>query len=89
MTIRRDARHAKNQILEQLTALRDEGRVQLHLLSLDAKERWDELEERISKLEREADQEGDKAVEVLKHTAHELTRAVGDFMTKHMNHSAR
>lgn len=88
MSIKREARHAKQQILEQLTALRDEGKVQLHLLSLDAKKRWGEIEEQINKLEFQADQEGEKAVGVLKETANELTHSLNEFMTKHMTRSA-
>lgn len=88
MSMKREARHAKQQILEQLTTLRDEGKVQLHLLSLDAKKRWSELEEQINGLERQTDQEGDKAVGVLKEAASELARALNDFMTKHMDRSA-
>lgn len=87
MTMKRESRRVKHQILEQLTALRDEGKVQLHLLSLDARQSWQELEKRINKLEAEADQQGEKASALLKEKAHDLTKILSDFMARHMNHS--
>lgn len=87
MSMRNESRRVKHQILEQLTALRDEGKVQLHLLSLDARKGWSELEKRIEKLESEADRQGEKATELLKDAAHELTQTLSDFMAEHLNHS--
>jgi CBS domain-containing protein len=85
MSFKRDTRRAKKEILEQLSALRDEGRVQLHLLSLDAKQRWLELEKQVTKLEASLDQEGEKAAEVLQQAAHDLRQKLTDFMTQHLN----
>jgi len=76
MSLKRESRRVKHQILEQVTSLRDEGRVQLHLLSLDARRGWNELEKQIDKLELEAEREGAKAAELLKQTAYELSRAL-------------
>jgi CBS domain-containing protein len=87
MSMKSESRRVKHQILEQLTALRDEGKVQLHLLSLDARQGWQELEKRINKLESDADQQGEKLTELLKQTAHELTQSMTTFMAKHMNHT--
>lgn len=87
MSITKEARRAKHQILEQLVALRDEGKLQLHLLSLDAKQRWRELEAQVDLLELRADQEGEKAALALKEAASELTRSLNDFMTKYLTHS--
>ena len=87
MSVKRESRRVKHQILEQLTALRDEGRVQLHLLSLDARRSWNELEKQIDKLELEAERGGARAADLLKQGAYELTRDVNGFMAKHMNHS--
>jgi CBS domain-containing protein len=88
MSIKKDARHAKRQILEQLTALRDEAKLQLHLLSLDARKRWSELDGEIDALEARADREGEKATEALRETAHALTRTVSEFVTSQLNHSS-
>jgi CBS domain-containing protein len=87
MSISKEARRAKHQIFEQLVALRDQGKLQLHLLSLDAKKRWSELEEQADSLEARADQEGEKALGALKEAANELTRTLNDFMTRHLGHS--
>jgi CBS domain-containing protein len=87
MSMKSESRRVKHQILEQLTSLRDEGKVQLHLLSLDARQHWSELEKQVSELESAADRGGEKATELLKQTAHELTRSLNEFMAKHMNHS--
>ncbi len=74
MSIETDLRHASKQALEQLTALRDEARVQLHLLSLDARKRWDQLETEVDELETRANREGEKATDAIKQTAHKLTQ---------------
>ncbi len=88
MSINRDVRHAKKRALEQLTALRDEAKLQLHLLSRDARQRWDELEKQVDELEVRAAREGEKAAEGVKGTVHELTRIVSDFMAKQLNHAS-
>lgn len=87
MSVTSESRRVKHQIMQQLTALRDEGKVQLHLLSLDARQRWNELEKQIDKLEAETEREGAKAADALKQAAQQLTRNLNDFMAKHMNHA--
>lgn len=85
MSIKTDARHAKNQILEQLTALRDEARLQLHLLSLDARQRWIQLEAEIDALEKRANRDGEKAAEALREAAHALSRTLTEFVASQMH----
>lgn len=87
MSIKTEARHAKNQILEQLTALRDEAKVQLHLLSLDARGRWSELDAEISALEKRANRDGEKATEALREAAHGLTRSLSEFVASQLKGS--
>jgi len=41
----------KTEVLNDLARLRDEARVQLHLLSMDARKRWDSLEKELTVLE--------------------------------------
>jgi len=82
MSLHTDLRHAKNRTIEQLTALRDEARVQLHLLSKDARQRWDELETEIEVLETRANRDGEKATDALKTATHQLTQI------NQLNHSA-
>lgn len=87
MSIKSNLRHAKREAIERLTALRDEARVQLHLLSIDARGHWDELEREIAAIEEQASREGEKASEALQETAQRLTRTLTDLMVTQMNHS--
>lgn len=88
MSLKTDVRHAKRQALEQLLALRDEAKLQLHLLSMDARKRWNELEKEIVALEERANREGEKAADTLIDTAQGLTRTLNELMTRQVNHSA-
>lgn len=88
MSIKADARRAKHQFLEQLTVLRDQAKLQLHLLSLDARQRWSELEAEIEALENRANRDGEKAGEALRETAHGLTRTLNEFVANQINNSA-
>lgn len=87
MSIKKDLKHAGRRALEQLQALRDEAKVQLHLLGMDARRVFAELEAQIAKLEERANQGGDDALESLKTGTHELTLALNEFMTTHVNAS--
>ena len=88
MTINKEARHAKKQVMQQLTALRDEAKLQFHLLSLDARKRWNELETEINELEERANRDGEKAAETLKEAAHGLVRTLSEFMASHAVNSS-
>lgn len=48
-------------ILTDLTALKDEARIQLHLLSMDARDRWQELQKELSTLEQTLNKTGENA----------------------------
>lgn len=87
MSIKKDARHAERRALEQLLALRDEAKLQVHLLGMDARRVFAELESQITTLQERVDREGDRALESLKTAVHELTRATNSFMTTHVNAS--
>jgi CBS domain-containing protein len=87
MSIKRDVAQAKQLALSQLARLRDEARVKLHLLSLDTRQRWSELDSAIGALETRANQEGEKATDLFAESARELTRAVGEFMVNQMSSS--
>jgi hypothetical protein len=49
------------QIVDELTSLRDEIRVQLHLAGMDAKDEWARLETRLHALEEQLDGGATKA----------------------------
>ena len=87
MSIKRDLRHAKREVIERLTALRDEAKVQIHLLSMDARSHWDNLEREIGALEEQANRQGERGTQVLEDAAQRLTRSLTNFMATQMNHS--
>jgi CBS domain-containing protein len=87
MSLTKDLRHAKRAALEQLTALRDEAKLQLHLLSLDARARWHNLEREIAALEELAYRDGEKAAEALQETAQRLTGSLNELMASHASRS--
>jgi len=85
MSIKNDVRQVKNQALSQLASMRDEAKLRLHLLSLDARKRWDELEAAFLTLEQRANQEGEKASELLNENVNKLSRSFADFITNQMS----
>ena len=87
MSVKKDLRHAKRAAVEQLAALRDEAKLQLHLLSMDARTRWHDLERDIAALEEQANRDGEKAAEALHETAQRLTGALNELMASQANHS--
>jgi CBS domain-containing protein len=80
MSITNDVRQATRQAVQQLGSLRDQARLQLHLLSKDAQQRWTELETEIATLEERASRDGEKAAETLKETAQGLSRTLTDLV---------
>jgi CBS domain-containing protein len=87
MSIKKELRHAKREPIEELTALRDEAKLQLHLLSMDARTRWNELEREIAALEEHANRDGEKAADALQETARRLTRTLSELMAGQVNHA--
>lgn len=73
----------EREILADLTTLRDETRVQLHLLSMDARARWQKLETRVEGLERELDSRAEKMSESMAAKAHSLKQEVKAFLKEH------
>lgn len=74
--------HTKQHLLDELTAIRDKARVRIHLLSLDARDRWAEFETRIDGIEQTLKGGGERLASVSKHIL-ELRRAVGEFLAAH------
>ena len=68
--------------IENLTKARDEVRLSLHLLSMEGKKQWDELER---KVEKRVTEEADKATEATASKAQELARAVRKFVEQHVH----
>jgi len=88
MSITNDVRQVKNQALNQLASMRDEAKLRLHLLSLDARKRWDELEAAFMSLEQRGNQEGGKASEAFNENVNKLSRAFADFITSQLSASS-
>jgi CBS domain-containing protein len=65
-----------HELIQALQAARDSARVRLHLLSLEAKDRFRELEDKLSALEAKLQAGGEKAAAGASATVDELTHAM-------------
>lgn len=73
----------KSEILNDLSMLRDEGRVQLHLLSMDARKHWQALEKELSHLEEQLKSDAAKISESTVQRARTLQTSVKKFFKDH------
>jgi CBS domain-containing protein len=67
-------------LIDALSSARASARVQMHLLSLDAREGWRELESKLDNLQSKIEREGERVGENATKKARELTRSVRDFL---------
>ena len=74
--------------LDVLTAARDQVRLSLHLLSLDTRQKWDELEGKILSLENRLGQEAESISEATASAAIDLSGTVKEFVDSHVRHIA-
>lgn len=72
--------------LDTLAAARDRVRLNLHLLSLDTRKLWDELEGKILNLENKIGQEAEALSEATANAAIDLSGSVKDFVDSHVRH---
>jgi len=77
----------KNDALTELATVRDEARLQAHLLSMDARERWAALEVELDALERKLTQTGERATESAIASARALAQVVAEFFREHVPQS--
>ena len=70
--------------LEAVVAAREQMRLNLHLLSLDARQKWTELEAKILNLESKIGQEAESLSEATASAAIDLTGSVKDFVDHHV-----
>lgn len=70
--------------LAELESTRDRIRVQLHLLSMEAKDRWNDIEQRLEVFEQQAGEEATKASELTLNKAQELSRKLRAFLDEHL-----
>ncbi len=72
--------------LDTLAAARDQVRLNLHLLSLDTRQKWDELEGKILNLESKIGQEAEALSEATANAAIDLSGSVKEFVDSHVRH---
>jgi len=84
MSIHDSKARSSKQLIDALNVVRDSARLQLHLLSVEAKQRWQELESNLFDLQTKLEQGGDRiadsvtiTVKDLTHSVHELFREAG------------
>jgi len=78
----------KNEALAELAIARDEARLQAHLLSMEARERWRTLEAELDALERKLTDSGEHAAESAVASARKLTSSVVEFLKEHVQSGA-
>jgi CBS domain-containing protein len=74
---------SNNDLLRELAAARDEARVKLHLLSLDARDRWHEVEAKIDAFEHGLDRKGEAIGGWANSAARDLTQLIRAFVRAH------
>jgi CBS domain-containing protein len=72
--------HSTKELIDALATARDRARIQLHLLSLDAREHWHELESKLDALQSKLERDGGRLTESAIKNARELTYAVKDLL---------
>jgi hypothetical protein len=70
--------------LSTFVSAREQVRLSLHLLSLDARQKWDELEGKILSLENKIGQEAERLSESTASAAIDLSGSVKDFVDQHV-----
>ena len=70
--------------LETLSAAREQMRLNLHLLNLDARQKWSDLETKILNLEHKIGQEAESLSEATASAAIDLSGSVKDFVDNHV-----
>lgn len=78
------AKESLNKALDELERARDEARVGLHLLSMEAKEKWSDLESKLLEIDDEVRAKGETASEASAAKVHEVARTVREFVEKNV-----
>ena len=72
----------KSEALKELSSARDEARLRLHLLTMEARGRWAELEQRLDSFEQDLVGSGEHATEVTLSKARHLAQSVRAFFKR-------
>lgn len=70
--------------LTTLTSAREQMRLSLHLLSLEARQKWQDLEEKILTIEHKLGQEAESLSEATANAAIDLSGSVKQFVDTHV-----
>jgi hypothetical protein len=73
---------SRQQILDEITAARDQARLSLHLLSMDARTAWNDVERRLLELQGLLEKEGGQLSESVVSSAGQLTRSAREILTR-------
>ena len=82
MTSRFPKPNGMSSVLTELTQLRDELRVRLHLAGLEVRAQWESVEPKLLGLERSLEQQGEGAFEAAGELAVEVVKAFRDFSVR-------
>jgi CBS domain-containing protein len=81
MSIFEKFQQAKNEV----TVLRDVARVQAHLFSMDARRRWEDIEEALRNAEKAATEDSTAMTDALISTLEDARSQAREFLRRHMN----
>jgi len=73
-----------SQPIETLKSAREQMRLSLHLLNLDARQKWDELEAKALTIESKIGREAESLSEATANAAIELSGSVKSFVDSHL-----
>ena len=82
MTSRFPKRNSSGSVLAELSQLRDELRIKLHLAGLEARAQWESVEPKLLGLERSIEQQGEGAFDAVGELAIEIVKAFRDFSVR-------
>jgi CBS domain-containing protein len=73
------------QVKDEVISLRDVARVQAHLFSMDARKRWDDIDDALRSAERTASQDGTPMTDAVISTLEHASSQAREFLHRHMN----
>jgi len=76
-------------VLTSLTAAREQMRLELHLLSAEARQRWDDLETKIFAIESEVSSQAEQIADKTATLALQLSDSVRTFVDEHVRNQQR
>jgi hypothetical protein len=80
----RESSKALSQAVSELDATREAAKLKVHLLSMDARRTWDEVEGSFLSLKKSLAQQGEKAAESSATAARDLARSLRKFVEEHL-----